>query len=90
MTIRTTELMNRNRNGVTQLPATHPLKTNMGSSRPCGMKAGTGSKELGCLGGFFVVDVADALEEQERKDECLPIRTVDGAAAQYVGAVPEM
>ena len=42
------------------------------------------------FGRLLVPDVADPLEEQEREDVALPVRPVDGAAAQDLGAVPEV
>ena len=42
------------------------------------------------LGRLLVPDVADPLEEQQREDVALPVRPVDGAAAQDLGAVPEV
>ena len=48
------------------------------------------AEELGRLGRLLVPDVADPLEEQQRQDVRLPVRAVDGAAAQDLGAVPEV
>jgi hypothetical protein len=42
------------------------------------------------LRGLFVPDVRDALEEEKRKDVGLPVGAVDGAAAQNLGAFPEV
>ena len=42
------------------------------------------------LGRLLVPDVADPLEEQEREDVALPVRSVDRAAAQDLRAVPEV
>jgi hypothetical protein len=39
---------------------------------------------------LLVPDVADALEEEERQDVALPVRPVDGTAAQDVGRLPQM
>ncbi len=46
--------------------------------------------ELGGFSHLLVPDVADPLKEEQREDVRLPIRAIDGAAAQYLGAVPEM
>ena len=45
---------------------------------------------LSGLGRLLVPDVADPLEEQQREDVALPVRPVDGAAAQDLRAVPEV
>ena len=42
------------------------------------------------LGGLLVPYVADPLEEEQRQDPALPVRPVDGAAAQDLRAVPEV
>ena len=44
--------------------------------------------QLGGLRRLLVPDVADALEEEQRQDVRLPVRAIDGAAAQDLGAVP--
>ena len=46
--------------------------------------------ESGSLGCFLVPHVADTLEEEQRQDVRLPIRTVHGAAAQDLRAAPEV
>ena len=48
------------------------------------------TEQLGSLGCLLVPDVADALEEEQRKDVRLPVGAVDGTAAQNLGAVPEV
>jgi hypothetical protein len=48
------------------------------------------TEERGGLGGLLVPDIADALEEEQRQDVGLPVGAVDGAAAQDLGAVPEV
>ena len=46
--------------------------------------------DLPGLGRFLVPDVADPLEEQQREDVALPVRPVDGAAAENLGAPPQL
>ena len=46
--------------------------------------------ELAGGGGFFVPDVADALEEEERQDVAHPVGAAEGAAAKDVGGLPEV
>ena len=48
------------------------------------------AEELCGLRRLLVPDVADPLEEEQRQDVRLPVRAVDGAAAQDLGAVPEV
>ncbi len=48
------------------------------------------AEQLGRLGRLLVPDVADPLEEEQRQDVRLPVRAIDGAAAQDLGAVPEV
>ncbi|HEX4566459.1 MAG TPA: hypothetical protein VH138_07485, partial [Vicinamibacterales bacterium] len=44
----------------------------------------------GRFGGLFVPHVGDALEEQQWEDVRLPVRPIDGAPAEDLGAVPEV
>jgi hypothetical protein len=48
------------------------------------------AKELYRLSGLVVPDIADPLEEEERKDLRLPVRAIDCAAAKDLSAVPQM
>src|SRR6266850_1007172 len=48
------------------------------------------TKEFRGLRGLLIPYVTDPLEEEQRQDVCLPVRAVDGASAQNLGAVLEM
>jgi hypothetical protein len=48
------------------------------------------SEERRRFSRFLVPDVGDSLKEQERKDVGLPVRPVYGAAAEDLGAFPQM
>ena len=47
------------------------------------------AKELDRFRRLFIPTVTDPLEEQERQDVALPVRPIDGRAAQDVGGFPE-
>ena len=40
-------------------------------------------------GVFFIPDIADPLEEQQRQDVALPVSAIDGGATKDVGGFPE-
>jgi hypothetical protein len=42
------------------------------------------------LCGLFIPDVANAFEKKERQYIGLPVSSIDGAAAKYLGAVPQV
>ena len=42
------------------------------------------------FGRLLVPDVGDPLEEEQRQDVRLPVGAIDGAAAEDLGAVPEV
>src|SRR5207249_219979 len=44
------------------------------------------AEEFGGFGSLLVPHVADPLEEQQRQDVRLPVRTIHGAPAQDLGA----
>jgi hypothetical protein len=48
------------------------------------------AEEFGCFGSLLVPHVADPLEEQQRQDVRLPVRTIHGTPAQDLGAVPKV
>jgi hypothetical protein len=48
------------------------------------------TEELGGIRGFFVPDIADPLEKEQREDICFPVGPVDGTTPKDLCTVPEM